>query len=194
MAAAASAAGRGAVFMDRDGVINADSGYVHRLEDFRFLPGVCEALRLLHAKGWPLVVVTNQSGIARGLYSEAHYNALTAHMQQLLAREQVRLAGVFHCPHHPQGAVSQYRQACECRKPQPGMLKRAAALLGLHLPSSVMVGDQPSDVEAGRAAGAGRCCLIGTPQPEDEPADACYPDLLQFARQQPPQTRALELS
>lgn len=135
-----------AVFLDRDGVINVDRGYVHRIEDFEFVPGIPFMLRELQLDGWRLVVVTNQSGIGRGLFSEDDYERVTQHMREQLAAHGVRLDGVYHCPHAPD-------QGCGCRKPKPGMLLRAAASLGLDLSRSVLVGDKESDMQAAHAAG-----------------------------------------
>jgi D-glycero-D-manno-heptose 1,7-bisphosphate phosphatase len=135
-----------AVFLDRDGVINVDRGYVHRIEDFEFLPGAPEALARLQRAGWRLVVVTNQSGIGRGLFSEADYQRVTQHMREQLALRGVTLDSVFHCPHAPD-------YGCGCRKPKPGLLHYAAAHLGLDLSHSVMVGDKECDLLAAEAAG-----------------------------------------
>jgi D-glycero-D-manno-heptose 1,7-bisphosphate phosphatase len=150
---------RAAAFIDRDGVINAELNYVSRPEDFHLLPGAVEGLLLLAAQGFLLVVVTNQAGIAKGLYDEAAYERLTRHMRALLQTQGVQLAGVYHCPHHPNGTVTGYAIECDCRKPAPGMLRRAAAELGLDLTRSVLVGDKPSDTAAGRAAGV-RCTVL----------------------------------
>ena len=149
-----------AVFLDRDGVINVDHGYTHRIEDFRFIAGSAEALALLQHAGWRLVVVTNQSGIARGLFSSADYERFTAHLRAQLSARGVHLDAVLHCPHLPDASVAAYRLACDCRKPSPGMLLRAARELSLDMASSVIVGDRLSDVRAGRAAGVGRCMLV----------------------------------
>src|SRR5439155_15311158 len=141
-----------AVFLDRDGVIVVDHGYVHRVEDFDFVAGSAQALQRLQAAGWRLVVVTNQSGLARGLYTADHYERFTAHMREQLQGFGVRLDAVLHCPHLPDAAVASYRLACDCRKPAPGMLLRAARELAIDLSASVIVGDRLSDVQAGRAA------------------------------------------
>lgn len=171
----------GAAFLDRDGVINVEHGYVHTWAAFEFLPGVVDAMRRLHAAGWPLVVVTNQSGIARGYYTEAQYEALTERLRAHLAAEGVPLAGVYHCPHHPGGSVAAYAVDCDCRKPRPGLLRRAAAELGLSLADSLMVGDKGSDAEAARAAGVGRVLLVESghvlPAADAAKADAVYADL-----------------
>jgi D-glycero-D-manno-heptose 1,7-bisphosphate phosphatase len=163
---------KSATFIDRDGVINQELDYVHRIEDFHLLPGVTDGLRLLHEQGFALVVVTNQAGIARGLYTEAAYQALTAHMKALLATAGAPLAAVYHCPHHPTAGLGAYRVECNCRKPHPGMLLQAAQDLGLGLASSVLVGDKQSDLEAGRAAGLAACVLVESGHPPSAKARA----------------------
>lgn len=172
---------RPAAFLDRDGVINEDRGYVHRAEDFQLLPGVVEALQLL-ARDHVLVVVTNQSGIARGYYTEAQHHALSDHLRGLLKPADVEIAAVYHCPHHPEAALAQWRRECDCRKPGPGMLLRAAEELGLDLSASLLAGDRGSDIAAGRAAGVGRCFLIAPQTTADEAADGVFPSLLDCAR------------
>lgn len=173
--------GHRAVFLDRDGVINVDRHYLHRTEDFELIAGVPQALQRLQWAGWKLVVVTNQSGIARGMYTEDDYQRLTRHMRALLAQEGVTLDAVLHCPHLPDGSVAAYRTACDCRKPAPGMLVRAARELSLDLPRSVMVGDKGSDLRAGRGAGVARCLLVRSGQGIGESdialADAVHDDL-----------------
>jgi D-glycero-D-manno-heptose 1,7-bisphosphate phosphatase len=175
-----------AVFLDRDGVITVDHGYVHRVDQFRFVPGSAQALRLLQGDGWRLVVVTNQSGIARGLYSLDDYEHFTEHLRAELRAVGVQLDAVYRCPHLPDAAVAAYRLACDCRKPSPGMLLRAAHELSLDLGASVMVGDRLSDVQAGRAAGVGRCVLVRSGRPigaeEVHLADAVFDDLAACAR------------
>lgn len=153
---------RRAAFLDRDGVINFDRGYVYRHEDFEFVPGVLEAARQLYSMGFLLVVVSNQSGIGRDLYSEAEFNVLTTWMRNEFLAAGAPLAGVYFCPHHPTDALGEYRRACECRKPAPGMLLAAARELGIDLGSSVMFGDKASDLEAARAAGVPTRVLLGT--------------------------------
>jgi D-glycero-D-manno-heptose 1,7-bisphosphate phosphatase len=161
---------RRAAFIDRDGVINRELHHVHRVEDFHVLPGVVEGLRMLAASGYALVVVTNQGGIAKGLYTPEQYESLTAHMRQWFQGQGVEFDGVYHCPHHPGGTVAQWAVACTCRKPEPGMMLRAADDLGLDLERSVMVGDRVSDVEAARRAGVGRLVLVESGH--DLPVDA----------------------
>jgi D-glycero-D-manno-heptose 1,7-bisphosphate phosphatase len=174
---------RKAAFIDRDGVINEERGYVYRIADFEFIRGSVEALRRLRAAGYLLVVITNQSGIGRGLYSEADFHALTAFMRERLADAGVTLDGVQYCPHLPDAEVAQYRLDCECRKPRAGMLLAAAGLLDIDTSQSILVGDRKADVEAGRAAGVGRCFLVRSGKPISDSdmtvADGVYEDLAQ---------------
>ena len=180
-AGASAAAPRQAAFLDRDGVINRDRAYVSRWEDFEFVPGAVDAMRRLKQAGYALVVVTNQSGIARGYYSEAQYQALTAAMQQALANAGAAVDAVYHCPHHPKGKVAELAIDCDCRKPAPGMILRAAKELNLSLPDSILVGDKPSDIEAARAAGVGRAYIVQSDNAESTTglagADAAHADL-----------------
>src|SRR6267378_4319457 len=111
-----------AAFLDRDGVINVDRGYVHRIEDFEFVPGTLQACRELARRGWLLVVATNQSGIGRGLYTAQDFRTVTDWMRSRFEEYQAPLAGVYYCPHHPTEALGGNRIQCDCRKPQPGML------------------------------------------------------------------------
>jgi D-glycero-D-manno-heptose 1,7-bisphosphate phosphatase len=145
--------GRPAAFLDRDGVINADAGYVWRIGDFAILPRVPEALCELRQAGFLLVVVTNQSGIGRGYYSEADLQTLHRHMQQQLSQHGAQVDAIYHCPHEPDFG-------CSCRKPLPGLLRQAIAELAIDPARSVMFGDKPSDMEAANAAGVGRRYLV----------------------------------
>lgn len=173
--------GRKVAFLDRDGVINLDRAYVHKWEEFEFVPGAVEAMRRLCEAGYELVVVTNQSGLARGMYSEAEYQALTDAMCVALARAGAAVAAVYHCPHHPKGRVAALAVDCDCRKPAPGMILRAAKELGVSLADSFLVGDKPSDIEAARAAGVGRAYIVQSDNAESSgghaQADAAFRDL-----------------
>jgi len=153
---------RRAAFLDRDGVINVNHGYVIRQQDFTFVPGTLEACATLSRSGLALVVVTNQSGIGRGYYDEASFAVLTAWMRACFAAAGAPLAGVYHCPHHPTEALPFWRLDCDCRKPAPGMLLRAAAELNLDLAGSLMFGDHDSDLEAARAAGVATRIWLAT--------------------------------
>jgi D-glycero-D-manno-heptose 1,7-bisphosphate phosphatase len=155
---------RPAAFLDRDGVLNEDLGYVHRVADFHWLPGAVAACRRLQGAGFALVVVTNQSGVARGLYTLADVEQLHAHMAQQLEAQGVKLTGVYACPHHPDGLPGEYRLACDCRKPQPGMLLQAMREHSLNPAQSVLFGDRASDLQAGQAAGVEQRFLVGPEQ------------------------------
>ena len=144
---------RPAVFLDRDGTINEQMGYINHLSRFVLLPGAAQAIRLLNEHGVPAVVVTNQSGLARGYFPSALLNAVHAELARLLAAEGAHLDGIYICPHHPDAKVVQYRQSCRCRKPQAGLLEQAAAELHLDLARSFIVGDRWSDLECGVQAG-----------------------------------------
>jgi len=176
---------RRAVFIDRDGVLNEERGYVCAIDDFRLLPGAVEGLRRLRAAGFALVGLTNQAGIAHGYYTEEQFARLTAHMNELLRENGVALDGFFFCPHHPAGSVARFRLRCDCRKPAPGMVLQAARELSLDLARSVLVGDKISDTDAGRAAGVGRTILVrsGHTLPDDAAcqADDICADLLEAA-------------
>ncbi len=151
---------RRALFLDRDGVINEEIGYLSRSSDVRFVPGIFSLCRAAQRLGYILVVVTNQSGIARGLYTEAEFETLMTWMREELMKEQVRLDAVYHCPYHPEHGVGVYRRDHHDRKPGPGMLLRAARDLGIELAASVMVGDRCSDVAAANAAGLRNIFLL----------------------------------
>jgi D-glycero-D-manno-heptose 1,7-bisphosphate phosphatase len=152
---------RPAAFLDRDGVINVDHGYTYRIDDFEFVEGTLAAAARLHAMGYSLVVVTNQSGIGRGLYTVADFEALTDWMRAQFAAAGAPLAGVYWCPHHPTDAVGSYRCECRCRKPAPGMLLDAMRDLDLDPARCVMFGDKRSDLKAAAAAGVRERVLLG---------------------------------
>lgn len=167
------AAGTKALFLDRDGVINIDVGYIWRPEDFIFQDGVFEACRQARALDYHLVVVTNQAGIGRGLYSEEEFQQLTKWMCAQFSDAGVDIARVFHAPTHPQEGVGIYKRESIDRKPGPGMLFKARDALGLDLSASALVGDRETDIEAAIGAGVGRRLLIDSDEaPEKTKADA----------------------
>lgn len=147
---------RPAVFLDRDGTLTEDPGYLHRPEDVRVLPGAARAVARLNAAGYVVVVVTNQSGIARGLYDVAAYEAVQRRLADLLAGAGARLDGAYYCPHHPD-----LTGPCACRKPGIRLFEEAARALGIDLRRSWFVGDKASDVAPARALG-GRGILVAT--------------------------------
>jgi len=150
-----------ALFLDRDGVINVDLGYVHRREAFHFQPGIFELCRAAQAQGYLLVVVTNQAGVARGYYSEADFHDLTEWMLGEFSSRQIRIERVYFCPYHPIHGKGAYKRDSPDRKPKPGMLRRAARELGIDLSKSMIIGDSDSDVAAGIAAGIPTRVLLG---------------------------------
>lgn len=151
---------RPALFLDRDGVLNVDHGYVHRPMDLDWCPGARLAVKAANDAGWLVIVVTNQSGIARGYFPEEAFFSFMEHMRAELAEVGAHFDAVYHCPHHPQGAVEALRKACDCRKPGPGMLLRAAAEWDVDMARSVVVGDSARDIEAGLRAGVGQSLLF----------------------------------
>lgn len=143
-----------AVFLDRDGTITEEIGYVNHEDRLRLMQRTGAAIRLLNEVGLPVVVVTNQAGVARGYFKEEMIHTVHARMQEMLAAEGARVDGIYYCPHHPRTGPPEYRIACNCRKPETGMIERACAELGLDASRSFMVGDKASDVEFGRRVGA----------------------------------------
>ncbi len=142
-----------AVFLDRDGTLIEEVGYLDRIDRLRLFPETVDALRLLQRAGFRLIIATNQSGIAQGLFTETFVRDLHTHLTELLARGGVRLDAVYYCPHHPTGKLADYRQACDCRKPGPGLLHQAARDFDLDLTRSYMIGDRWRDLMAGLAVG-----------------------------------------
>lgn len=161
-----------ALLLDRDGVINVDHGYVGTPDRFEFMDGIFALTRHAMAAGLRVAVITNQSGIARGYYSEADFAALTRHMLDGFAAHGVDIAGVFHCPYLQGGSEPAFARDSFWRKPKPGMILEAARRFDLDLARSVFLGDSPSDMTAARAAGVGtRLLLTDAPSPE-KTADA----------------------
>ena len=146
---------RKALFLDRDGVINIDTGYVHRIRDFKFVEGIFELTRFAIDKGYMIFVVTNQAGIGRGYYTEADFHALTQWMLDCFKSEGVAIKKVFFSPYHPVHGIGKYKQNHLSRKPYPGMFLQAENEFDLDLNSSVLIGDKASDIKAGLAAGVG---------------------------------------
>ena len=156
--------GNPALFLDRDGVINVDHGYVYRPEDFEFIDGVFELCRTARGLGYLLIVITNQAGIGRGYYSEADYHLLTDWMRNIFSREGITVDGIYFCPYHPEHGVGEYKTDSGCRKPAPGMLLQAAIEHHIDLGRSVLIGDKESDIQAGIAAGVGLNLLFSQQQ------------------------------
>ncbi|MDP9355104.1 MAG: HAD family hydrolase [Chloroflexota bacterium] len=178
--------GRPAVFLDRDGTLVHARHYPSRPEDLVLFAGIGAELRALQATGFALVVITNQSGIARGYFTEGDLGRMHDHLRAELAAEGVLLDGVYFCPHHPDGSVASLARRCDCRKPEPGMLRRAAGDLGLDLERSWFLGDILDDVEAGHRAGC-RSVLVdlgteGVPTSSERTPDYVGRDTVQALR------------
>jgi D-glycero-D-manno-heptose 1,7-bisphosphate phosphatase len=150
---------RKGLFLDRDGVINIDRGYVYRPEDFEFVEGIFHLCRAARQLGWPVFVVTNQAGIARGIYTEGDFLRLSAWMCGVFKSEGAPIEKVYFCPYHPEAGIGRYKVDSPMRKPWPGMFLQAAEEFGVDLSDSVSVGDKEIDVQAGIAAGI-RCNLL----------------------------------
>lgn len=149
------------VFLDRDGTINEEVEYLHRLKDLVILPGVPEALRRLREQGFKLVVVTNQAGVARGYYGEEDVKALHEYLNHLLSKEGAQIDRFYYCPHHPVHGIGKYRMECHCRKPETGMLEMAETSFQIDKSHSYMIGDKLLDTEAGKRYGV-NTVLVGT--------------------------------
>lgn len=146
--------GRGAIFLDRDGTIITEKNYLREIGEIRLLPGALQGLRQLSTTGMPLYLFTNQAGIAHGYFDENRVAAIHRYLIDLLAKAGVHFRGVLYCPHHPQAEVAAYRVDCFCRKPNPGLMLRAAYLEALDLSRSFVIGDKLTDLEAGKKVAA----------------------------------------
>lgn len=144
---------RPAVFLDRDGTINLDKGYFYLPEEFEFEEGSIDAIRLLNQAGYKVFVISNQAGIALGHFTETQVDELHQWLREELAKHGAHIDAFYYCPHHPKLGIGHYKNPCDCRKPSPGLLVKAAREWEIDLTKSYMVGDHNSDVEAGRAAG-----------------------------------------
>lgn len=142
---------RPAAFLDRDGVLNVDRGYTHQIDQLEWIAGAIEGVRLVNEAGFYAFVVTNQSGVARGLYDEAAVVRIHAHMQDVLMKAGAHIDAFYYCPHHPDGTVKELAIQCRCRKPMPGMLEQAARDWPVDLGRSFLIGDKDHDVAAAAA-------------------------------------------
>jgi D-glycero-D-manno-heptose 1,7-bisphosphate phosphatase len=150
-----------ALLLDRDGTLNVDTGWVHRPEDFQWIDGACEAIRWANDRGLLVLVVTNQAGIARGYYSEADFHILMRWVDQELAAHGARIDATYYCPHHPTEGQGDYRRLCDCRKPAPGLIRRALSQWRLDPQNCVMIGDSEHDIAAAAASGVRGVRFLG---------------------------------
>jgi D,D-heptose 1,7-bisphosphate phosphatase len=150
-----------AVFLDRDGTINEEVGYLDSLDKFKIIPCAYEAIRLINESGMKVVVISNQAGVARGLFTEDFVKITHEHLLATLRQKKAHIDNFYYCPHHPTEGIEPYRQNCNCRKPAPGMLLRAAQDLNIDLTRSYLVGDRFNDMEAGKKIGV-RGVLVKT--------------------------------
>lgn len=172
-----------AAFLDRDGVINVDSGYVYKWEEFKFISGYLEALKALQENGYLLFIVTNQSGIARGKYTKEDYELLTNTLVNHLSINGINIAEVYYCPHLEGSLIKQYNIICDCRKPKPGMLLRAATEWGVNLSESILIGDKASDIEAAKLAGIGKAYKIKSNNENSTThVGTCYKNFIECVR------------
>ena len=142
-----------AIFFDRDGVLNHDLGYVHKPSDFKWIDGAIEAIKFLNHNGYLVIIVTNQSGLARGYFSKEDLNNLHNWMNGVLLKKGARVDKIYYCPHHPDGLVENYSIKCSCRKPEPGMIFQAINDLKVEASASFLIGDKESDLQAAQSAG-----------------------------------------
>lgn len=148
---------RRAIFLDRDGVINKEKNYLYKIDDFEFIEGVFEACKKFQENDYLIIVITNQAGIARGLYTERDFLLLTQWMRKRFAKMGVKVDAVYYCPHHPD-----FTGNCDCRKPKPGMLIKAKNDFNIDMTASFLVGDKESDIEAGINVGINKNILVKT--------------------------------
>ena len=152
---------RPALFLDRDGVINRDKGYVSRIEDFEWIDGAADCIRTFKARGWFVFIVTNQSGIARGLYTEEDMQSMHDWMLAELARNGAEIDRIYYCPYHEDGEIARYRKDSFDRKPKPGMLLQAMVDFPVKREASFLIGDKDTDIQAAHAAGVGGFLFTG---------------------------------
>lgn len=153
---------RPAAFLDRDGVLNVDCGYVHRPDQLEWVEGAPEAVRLLNEAGYTVIVVSNQSGVARGYFDEAAVKAFHAHMEKELARSGAHIDAFYYCPHHPNGTIKDYAIRCSCRKPGIGMLEQAVRDVPIDMHRSFLIGDKDVDIQAATAFGIKGIYFVGS--------------------------------
>ncbi|MHC4321001.1 MAG: D-glycero-alpha-D-manno-heptose-1,7-bisphosphate 7-phosphatase [Planctomycetota bacterium] len=174
-----------AVFLDRDGTINYEKNYVHKIEDFELIPGTLEALRLLTDCKIKIYIITNQAGIARGYFTEEQFHDLTRHMLSYFDKNKCKIEDVLYCPHHPDGTIPEYTRKCQCRKPGTKLIEEVMKKEKLNANEIALVGDRDSDIEAGFRLGLTTYLVLtgyGREHENDINADYIKPDMLSAVR------------
>jgi len=150
-----------AAFLDRDGTIIEDTGYVGEISKVRFLPGASAGIKLLNDNGFKVIIITNQAGVARGFFTEERVKEINAYIRESLVQEGAMIDEFYYCPHHVEGIIEEYRKDCYYRKPNPGMIEKAVSDFDIDLDESFVIGDKYSDIEAGCRAGCRNILLTG---------------------------------
>ncbi len=174
-----------AVFLDRDGTVNIEKNYLFKEDEFVFINGAVEAIKIFHDMGYKVIVITNQAGVARGYYSENDVIKLHHYIDDELKKYHTYIDTYYYCPHHPEGTIAEYSLTCQCRKPKTGMIEQAVADLNINLKESIIVGDKEIDIQTGKNAGIKYSILVRSGHlinESDTEADAVYDDLLSFAQ------------
>ncbi len=167
-----------AVFLDRDGTIIEDVGYLNECSKIKFLPRASKAIKLLNQNGFKVIIATNQSGVARGFFTEETVREINRYIQETLAKQGALIDKTYYCPHHIEGTIKEYKKECHCRKPNPGMIEEAAGEFGIDLKNSFVIGDKSSDIEAGHRAGCKTILLAGEDPLNNEKEITLMPDYI----------------
>ena len=170
-----------AVFLDRDGTLNYEKNYVHKIEDFEFIPGALDALKLLTDSDMKIYIITNQAGIARGYFTEGQFHELTKYMISYLKKMGCKIEEVLYCPHHPDGVVPEYTQTCLCRKPNTKLIEDVIRKEDLNADEIALIGDRNTDIEAGLKLGLTTYLVLtgyGREEKDNTRADYIKPDIL----------------
>ena len=171
-----------AVFVDRDGTIIVDKGYLKDPDEVEIIPGAIEAIRIFNSLSFPVIVISNQSGVARGFFSIEDVERVNKHIALLFEKEGAHIDRFYYCPHYPGGVVAEYSYECDCRKPKPGMLLRASEELGIKPSVSFVVGDKDADILLGKAVGATSILVLtGQGNLAKETPDFVAPNILEAA-------------
>lgn len=149
-----------ALFLDRDGVINIDNGYVYKINEYEFIDGIFEFVKIFYDLGYKIIIVTNQSGIGRGYFTEADFEVIMKFVKETFLKKNIKIDKVYHCPHHPTEGIGLYKKNCNFRKPNPGMILDAVNQFNIDASNSILVGDSLSDINAGISSKIGKNFLL----------------------------------